>query len=65
MLEFISFNDIEENSFEESQITKNVASTCDKIDDISVEKEDAIFEDRFLSIMIRSLLMITIYFVAY
>lgn len=50
MVEFISFNDIEDNSnsFEESQISKNVASTCDKIDDVVVEKDDQIFEDRFL-----------------
>ncbi|CAD8087517.1 unnamed protein product [Paramecium primaurelia] len=65
MVEFISFNDIQENSFEESPISKNIASTRDKIDDIAVEKDDKVFEDRFLQMIIRSMLVITIYFIAY
>ncbi|CAD8092385.1 unnamed protein product [Paramecium sonneborni] len=65
MIEFINFNDIEENSNQESPISKNIASTNDKIDDIEVDKDDQVFEDRLLQIIIRSLLMITIYFIAY
>ncbi|CAD8088637.1 unnamed protein product [Paramecium sonneborni] len=64
MVEIINFNDIEENSNEESPISKNVESS--KIEEIiAQEKDDQVFEDRFLQMIIRSLLMIIIYFIAY
>ena len=40
MVEFINFNDIEENSIEESPTSKTAASTCVKINDIPIEKDD-------------------------
>lgn len=40
MFEYISFNDIEQNSNEESPTLKDTKTTCSKIEDIEIEKDD-------------------------
>ncbi|CAD8079297.1 unnamed protein product [Paramecium primaurelia] len=65
IFQYTSFHDIEENSNDDSPILKDAVSICNKNDNITCEKDDEVFEDRFLQIIIRSTLMITIYFIAY
>ncbi|CAK82882.1 unnamed protein product (macronuclear) [Paramecium tetraurelia] len=65
MFEYISFHDIEQNSNEGSPTEKIDKSTCDKIENLTCEKDDLVFEDRLLQSSIRSMLMLTIYFIAY